>query len=538
MRTFTLFCIISFFLITTIAASCEFSFLENQPAGGGLSSEDVDTAELQKAGVNTPQDLFSDFLDMIDEVSTYTETEIDNLSDEEILELSGPIRRATDNTIYFSRETLQDLVDPLQELDDNFSSMSEAEHRSLSNQVEEMLDSAIEENETTSSNNTEEIRMILKALATNDTDFSACSELFNRQNTHVLLGLGESFNIANQVCPSGSTFFILPGIHSGQSVLSSKNGNKWIGLNGAVMDGENSVYRAFSGAFSQNRIAWIEFRNYHLHGVYSSNNPSDILITHATFQNIAPDSSGQDYGAIKFDNASNISVSYSHFENVASGVRFRFSSGPLQVVQNTALNSGRNFFQCDDCRGGGIQINKNSLERTEAYGVAVLEDWINLFKSHGDSTSWIQVNRNRARGHSLSGSGSFIMLGDEGGSYQEAVGNIGVNPGQVGIGIAGGENIKVEANAMYSVPWDSSNVAYYSALYSPSCGNHQFPGTDDGAEPNRANWMCGDEFNCHNPPTMNYAWTDGRCGINLDEIRKNVHVDRSMGPEVWDEWEN
>lgn len=532
MRTFILSILLGFFLMLTIAASCQLSFLDNQPPPGGLSSKDVNTAELQKPGVRTPQNLFSDFLEMWEEVSSMSRAEIDSLSETELLSLSEPIRRATENNPYFSEQTLQDIAEPLQEIALNFKNITESEHQSLSRRIEKSLN----EGESTTGKNLEEIRELLKLLASYES--SACGEIFNQQDDFILLSPGDSFNIANQVCPSGTTFLIRKGIHPGQSVLSSKTSNKWIGLDGAIMDGEDTVYRAFSGSINENQIAWVEFRNYHLHGFFSTNNPSDILITHITFRDIAPDSSGQDYGAIKFDNASNITVSHSHFENVASGVRFRFSSGPLGVINNTALNSGRNFFQCDQCRGGGIQINGNSLERKDAYGIAVLEDWINLFKSHGDSTNWIQVNQNRARGHSLSGSGSFIMLGDAGGSYQEAIGNIGVNPGQVGIGVAGGDNIKVEANAMYSVPWDSSNVAYYSALYSPSCGNHQFPNAEDGAEPNRANWICGDEFNCNNPPRMNYAWTDGRCDIDLDEIRNNVLVDKSMGPDIWDEWLN
>ncbi|NBC65363.1 MAG: hypothetical protein GVY07_06885 [Bacteroidetes bacterium] len=532
MRTFILSSALGIFLMLTIAASCQLSFLENQPPPGGLSSQDVNTAVLQKPGVRTPQNLFFDFLEMREEVSSMSQAEIDSLSETELLSLSNPLRTATVSTPYYSDQTLQDIGEPLQEIALNFKTITESQHQSLSRRIESSLNAG----ESKTGKNRKEIRELLKLLA--KYDHSACGELFNQLDDFILLSPGDSFNIANQVCPAGSTFLIRKGVHPGQSVLSSKAGNQWIGLEGAVMDGEDTVYRAFSGSINKNQIAWVELRNYHLHGVFSTNNPSNIGITHTTFRNIAPDSSGQDYGAIKLDNASNINVSYSHFENVASGIRFRFSTGPLQVINNSALNSGRNFFQCDQCRGEGIQINRNSLERTGAYGIAVLEDWINLFKSRGDSANWIQVNQNRARGHSLSGSGSFIMLGDAGGSYQEAIGNIGVNPGQVGIGIAGGENIKVEANAMYSIPWDSSNVAYYSALYSPSCGNHQFPNAEDGAEPNRANWICGDEFNCHNPPRMNYAWTDGKCGIGLDEIRNSVQIDRSMGLDVWNEWLN
>jgi hypothetical protein len=35
---------------------------------------------------------------------------------------------------------------------------------------------------------------------------------------------------------------------------------------------------------------------------------------------------------------------------------------------------------------------------------------------------------------------------------------------------------------------------------------------------------------------MNYAWTDGKCGIGLEEIRNSVQIDRSMGLDVWNNW--
>lgn len=519
------------FLIAAGAASCELNLRQDNE---GLTADEVETEELQKAGVITPQNLFSDFLEMVDEVEEMNQAELDNMSDQDILQLGQPVREATENSIYFTDETLQQLSGPLRELTENISTLTENEHNRLSNRVAKILDSGMDSADGPRTKSAGEIRKILKSWASDSDSSSACGDLFNQLEKYILIGEGEHFNIANYACPAGSNFVVRSGIHTGQSVLQSKDGNSWIGLKGTVMDGEDSIYRAFSGGLKQNRIGWIELRNYHLHGIYSGEETSDVLIRKVKFSNIAPDSSGQYFGAVQFDHSTEITVSESYFENVASGVRLRFSNGPLQVIQNEALNSGRNFFQCDDCNGTGIRISGNSLVRTNTYGADTLEDWINLYKSSGDSTDWIQVNHNRARGHSLSGSGSFIMLGDAGGRFQKAVGNIGVNPGQVGIGIAGGHNIKVEANRMYSVAWDSSNVAFYSAKYSPSCGNHIFPGTESSA-PNRANWICGDPVHC-NPPAMNHAWTDGQCGITNGEIRNNVIIDRSMDADVWDEW--
>lgn len=519
------------FLIALGAASCELNIRQDNK---GLTAEEVDTAVLQKADVTTPQNLFSDFLEMISEVDEMNQAEIDNMSNQDILQLGEPLRQATANTTYFTAETLQQLTEPFRELTENFSSITEKEHIRLSNQIEKLLDSGMDSADGPREKNAAELRDILKNWASDADSSTACSDLFNQLENYILIGEGEQFNIANYSCPDGSAFIIRDGIHTGQSVLSSKDGNSWIGLNGAVLDGKDSIYRAFSGGLNGNRIGWIELRNYHLHGIYSDEETSGVRIQRVKFSNIAPDSSGQYFGAIQFDHSKEITVSESNFENVASGVRLRFSKGPLEIINNNAHNSGRNFFQCDDCNGAGIRISGNSLVRTDAYGADTLEDWINLYKSSGESSDWIQVNNNRARGHSLSGSGSFIMLGDAGGGFQEAVGNIGVNPGQVGMGVAGGHDIKVEANKMYSAAWDSSNVAFYSAKYSQNCGNHIFPGPGSSV-PNRANWICGDSVHC-NPPAMNHAWTDGQCGITNPEITDSVVIDRSMNVDVWNDW--
>jgi len=265
------------------------------------------------------------------------------------------------------------------------------------------------------------------------------------------------------------------------------------------------------------------------------------------FENIAPDYCktsvcGQNEGAIMFTNSENIQVRFSDFTNVASGIRFKHSTGPLVASNNEALNPGRNFFQCDNCQGSGIRVNNNSLEHTTGYGNTTLEDWINLYQSEGASFDYIQVNNNRARIHLSNGNvsrvsdtGSFIILGDVGGQYQEAIGNIGVNPGQVGIGVAGGVFINVKQNKMFSVFINLlSNVAFYSAKIpseGPSCSGHNF-------ENNKANWIFGLDPDESNYRDQWHAWSDGSCGTSNNLIRSdsNVMKDLNMRSEIWNEW--
>lgn len=502
---------------------------------GDIIAVDTDEAEIELYGDNSPQEVFNDFVEMVEKVESMTSEELDSLESFKVLQIGLPIQKLKRETTYFDEEVLEDALYYLKRLSNTYESIAAVDLNFLNYRIEGILkrNDGTEGNETNFLSATT-IRAILKNWTSDATENKACSELFNHVDDFVLLSVGENLNIANYTCPSHTSFVLRRGTYIRQSVRSSKSGNKWIGMGDVVFDGDNNTYRAFYGGFDQNTLALIEIKNYYLHGIFSLTGPSDVIVNRVTFRNIAPDSSGQDFGAIKLDNAKNVIVSDSYFENVASAVRFRFSQGPLQVINNTALNTGRNFFQCDDCRGAGIRINRNSMERTGRYGITDVEDWINIFKSRGAENDWIQVNHNRARGHGPSGTGSFIMLGDSDGGYQEAVGNIGVNPGQVGIGIAGGHHIKVEANKMYSTAWESSNVGYYSAKYSPSCSNHTFPASDRSTS-NRANWICGDSVHCR-APAMNHAWTDGKCGIQINDIRRNVIVDRSMGPEIWNEW--
>jgi hypothetical protein len=277
-------------------------------------------------------------------------------------------------------------------------------------------------------------------------------------------------------------------------------------------------------------------KNYTRHGILSDGS-ENVSLMNLTFENIAPDYCktsvcGQNEGAIMFTNSENIQVRFSNFTNVASGIRFVDSSGPLSVTSNEALNPGRNFFQCNRCTGPLIKINGNSMEHTAQFGDTILEDWINIYQSDGADYSWIKINNNRARGHSSSSSGSFIILGDGGGQYQEATGNIGVNPGQVGIGAAGGKFIKVKENLMFSEKWGESNVAYYSANYSElpnnNCDHHIFLGPNNYT-PNKSNWK-------NKNGTLNNAFSDENCGISKTAIKDSVVYDSIIDASIWNNW--
>jgi hypothetical protein len=473
---------------------------------------------------------------MVDEVTAMSQAEIDSLSDEEVLKLGTPIIKAFENTVKFDQETLNRLREATQVANEHPKSLTKTMYNVITKEVKSILASSaskFEKRKIDVDNVRTQLINIQRKNGAMESAFD-CETWFNVAGNTVYLYPGDYFGLANGLCPAGSQFNAMPGIHYGQSVSGSKNGNSWTGFE-AIMDGQESTQRAFENGMNNNRISFFEIWNYTRHGIYSdgSNNVEMIFLR---FLNIAHDycqtpECGQNEGAIMFTNSEDISVQYNNFLAVASGVRFRDSEGPLVVKNNEAVNSGRNFFQCDNCSGGGIRINRNSMERTAQFGDTMLEDWINIYQSEGNSNDWIQVNDNRAQGHSSSGSGSFIMLGDHGGNYQEAVDNIGVNPGQVGIGAHGGDNMYVAGNKMFSESWSESNVAFssYNATSSYSCKNHDF-------ENNTANWTCGDSDHCDNPPTLNNAWANDDCGLSGDEIDAETTYDSNMDETVWNEW--
>ena len=503
---------------------------------------------LQQSKQATPDEVFAAFFAMEEKVKKMSRDDLMNLSEEEILTLGEPVRLATEGTIKLSEKTLRQLREPLEELTGRILTMTREEYMALGREIDNIItpeNDFAHERRSLSAGQIKEILLELNG-GMEMASSSTCEQMFTMQGDRVILMPGDNLNLANSVCPAGTLYYIT-GTHNGQTVHSSKTGNSWVGGGSAVMNGQNSTNRAFNGGMTNNSISWIEVRNYTDYGIYSgSSNSQNITIKNMRFKNIGAGKTGEFYGAIQFDNTKNIGVQYSYFENVTSSVRFRFSDGPLRVLNNEALNTGRNFFQCVNCTGSDIIINNNSLEHTTKFGLDDLEDFINIFQSNGASSSnRIEVNQNRARtnatGSGVSKYGSFIILGDRGGVWQKAESNIGVNTGNVGIGAAGGEGIQVNTNKMFSIAIENlSNVAFYSYRYQGNepCGNHSFSG-------NVAHWRCHrPDLNCTVSGTLNKATAPEfnsspiYCGLTDSLINHQTRVaeDTSMGPEIWNEW--
>jgi len=155
------------------------------------------------------------------------------------------------------------------------------------------------------------------------------------------------------------------------------------------------------------------------------------------------------------DEATDIAIVGNRFEDVGSAVKIWHTKGGVRVSYNEYRNigviaqkGGANFVELNRVSGSAISVNNNVGECVLELGCDP-EDLVSIFKSEGSEDSPIEVVGNRFRGRGFSESGSGIVAGDYGGGYIAIRNNILINPGQVGIAIAGGHDISIEGNTLY-----------------------------------------------------------------------------------------
>lgn len=228
---------------------------------------------------------------------------------------------------------------------------------------------------------------------------------------------------------------------------------------------------------------------------------------------------------IQLYNCTNITIINNRFDSVATGV-YAIQSQQIKVTYNDSKNVLGPFprgqmTQFNNVTGGGNQINFNVSENIP--GQSNPEDAVSIYSSNGLPNDPIQVFGNWIRGGGPSTSGSGIMLGDSGSSYTIAKDNVLVNPGQVGIGIAGGEYNQLIDNKIYSESLPHTNVGIFVWLWpgNPAgtiCENHTVYG-------NEVNWTNKDG-------TPNHRWDGGNCGpiTGWSNNTWNATIDESILP--------
>ena len=184
--------------------------------------------------------------------------------------------------------------------------------------------------------------------------------------------------------------------------------------------------------------------------------------------------------------AYSITVDSNMMERVQRGFgMWTTSKGNLSFTNNFVKNiiggsvsegAGGNMAMAAFVSGRGIRINNNIA--VNVLGESSTEDLINLYKSSGKADDPIQVNNNKLLGGGPSLSGGGIILGDSGGSYQEARNNILVNPGMYGIGTGAGRNMVLADNKVFSDDKRSFTnggmiIAYQALKANLECSNYE-----------------------------------------------------------------
>lgn len=511
----------------------------------------VEKSEVADRNRRLPSDIYSDIMSLIKDIRFMSDAEFGSLQENRIYHLANPLTELRRGSIKLPDEATERIEDPMEQLYGllNSKSLSSEKRNEFQSEINDILYNYVSLIEFRGEFTSDELLDLFNEWRAESGFEHTCSTFFNGNKAGLILLPGDNLQAALTFCEKAELFLLKEGSYFRQAVEDIRSGTYWLGLGNTRLDGLNSVEAAFSSGMNQSYFGWLEIVNYTGYGIESTEDRgvSDVTIHRVWFNQIGRDADGQTYGAVKFEWASNVRITSSKFKNVTSSIRFMNSQGPLLVAENYAENTGRNFFQCDKCMGRNILIEKNSMEQYGQSGTKKLEDFINIYNSYGHPDDYIRVRGNRARtdgtGNGISSTGSFIILGDHGGAYQIAEDNIGVNPGNVGIGSAGGHDIYKVNNIMYSEPIDGiSNVAYYSYLEPPtlsiSCQNHVSVG-------NRAYWYCmSDACGAEDVAVLNKAYAPlteteiDYCGLTNLEINADESVlkDSTLTPDIWNQF--
>ncbi|WP_372422885.1 right-handed parallel beta-helix repeat-containing protein [Salinarimonas chemoclinalis] len=166
---------------------------------------------------------------------------------------------------------------------------------------------------------------------------------------------------------------------------------------------------------------------------------------------------------VVIDGSTDVHVLGGSVERAASGVYAHRSSGVVVrggwfVDVQGPMPRGQGV-QFDKIAGPGNAIACNTI--VSRPGRSAPEDAINLFRSEGTAASPIRVAGNRVLGGGPSPSGGGILVGDHGGGRVRVEGNVLVDPGQYGIGVAGGTEVSVRDNVVVARARPFTNVGIY-----------------------------------------------------------------------------
>jgi hypothetical protein len=212
-------------------------------------------------------------------------------------------------------------------------------------------------------------------------------------------------------------------------------------------------------------------------------------------------------------------------ENVVSGV-YAMSSQQVQVIGNFMRNMQGPYPRGQAAQFDRVTGTNNVIRGNYAineYHKSDPEDVFSSAMSRGEESSPILVENNYATGdprhgsEDMSLSGSGIMIGDGGGAYVVCRSNVIISAGQVGIGVAGGQFMRVENNLIYGKKSNASNVGLFIWNQTNTPTDHV---TLIG---NRVQWVKRDG-------TENSWWDGG--GVQKVELKDNHFEDSSLATNL------
>lgn len=228
---------------------------------------------------------------------------------------------------------------------------------------------------------------------------------------------------------------------------------------------------------------------------------------------------GSSEEAIEVENGNNVTITNCLFARCTTGV-YALSSSTIKVnncqfvnVRMRLINgneAGRGqFVQFNGVNGPGNEIMNNKGENFQ--GESNPEDMISLYNSSGTAASPIKISGNMSRGGGPSASGGGYIAGDNGGGYVVIENNVLLNPGNYGLAIAGGHDIIIRNNKIFSkrFAW-SNNPLYMWGQSGAACSNNQIHG-------NALNWT-------DKNGNQNRGWNAANCGNSVYNPGENKDI--------------
>ena len=272
-------------------------------------------------------------------------------------------------------------------------------------------------------------------------------------------------------------------------------------------------------------------------GLILLENASGIRIENSVIEDISAERFGHERNnAIQIRSSTNVTITGTTFQNVNSdignksddkgsrSIKIEGQSSSIRIDGNRFHDAGRNAVQITRVRNAaGISITNNQISGRGRWD-SDYEDMINLFSSSGTASSPIRIAGNTLRNGGPSTSGTGIILGDgnqSSGPTQHVLveNNSFIDPGHVGINLAGGENITIRSNTIVArgdVPHQTTTGFTINHFgYSVECKNHVVT--------NNRVWV----DNQHLSSGTNHTWIPGTCTNNVS-VHGNIFGDESL----------